>query len=80
YDKAIAAFKRGADLSDTFPANHIYLCTTYALLGKEEEMNASRTAYFSILGGNRSLLPVYSWTDEALAASYEHLIDIAGLR
>ena len=80
YDKAIAAFKRGADLSDTFPANHIYLCTTYALLGKEEEMNASRTAYFSILGGNRSLLPVYSWTDEALAASYEHLIDMAGLR
>ena len=80
YDNAIAAFKRGTELSDTFPANHIYLCTTYALLGKEEEMCASRNAYFSILGGDRSLLPIYSWTDEALAASYEHLIDVAGLR
>lgn len=80
YDNAIAAFKRGTELSDTFPANHIYLCTTYALLGKDEEMCASRNAYFSILGGNKSLLPAYSWTDETLAASYEHLIDVAGLR
>ena len=80
YDKAIAAFKRGTELSDTFPSNYIYLCTTYALLGKQEEMRASSEAYFSILGGDRSLIPAYSWTDEVLAASYEHLIDIAGLR
>ena len=80
YEKAIKAFVRGTELSDTFPANHIYLCTTYALLGKEEEMNASRNAYFSILGGDKTRLPIYSWTDEVLAASYEHLIDVAGLR
>ena len=80
YDKAIEAFKRGTELSDTFPSNYIYLCTTYALLGKQEEMCANRKAYFSILGGDRSLLPAYSWTDEILAASYEHLIDVAGLR
>lgn len=79
YEKAIKAFRRGTELSDTFPANHIYLCTTYALLGKQKEMNASRDAYFSILGGDKTRLPIYSWTDEALAASYEHLIRLAGL-
>lgn len=80
YDKAIAAFKRGADISDTFPANHIYLCTTYALLGKEDEMRASREAFFSILGGDRSRIPEPSWTDEGLAAAYKHLLEIAGIR
>jgi len=38
YDKAIAAFERGCELSATFPPNHIDLCITYALLGREEEM------------------------------------------
>ena len=80
YEKAIEAFRRGTELSDTFPANHIYLCTTYALLGKEEEMCASRKAYFSILGGDKTKIPIFSWTDEVLAASYEHLIHVAGLR
>lgn len=79
YDKAIEAFKRGTQLNDTFPPNHIYLCMTYALLEREEEMSASRKAYFSILGGDKSILPAYSWTNEALAASFEHLIEVAGL-
>ena len=79
YDKAIEAFKRGTELSNNFPANHIYLCVTYALLGREKELFASREAYFSILGGDKTLLPAYSWTDDKLAATYEHLIEVAGL-
>ena len=80
YDRAIAAFKRGAALSGTFPPNHVYLCTTYALLGREDEMRASREAFFSILGGDKSRIPEPSWTDEGLAAAYEHLLQIAGIK
>ena len=79
YDKATEAFKRGAKLSNTFPANYIYLCVTYALLGREKELFASREAYFSILGGDKTLSPAYSWTDDKLAATYEHLIEVGGL-
>lgn len=80
YEKAIDAFKYGAELSNTFPPNHIYLCTTYALLGKEKEMRASRDAYFAILGGDKTILPPYSWNDDLLASSFEHLLQISGLK
>ena len=80
YDRAILAFKRGAALSGTFPPNHVYLCTTYALLGLEDEMRANREAFFSILGGDKSRIPEPSWTDDGLAAAYEHLLQIAGIR
>ena len=80
YDKAIDAFKKGTELSSTFPPNHIYLCTTYALLGKEKEMRDSRNKFFSILGGDKTCLPHYSWTDETLAASFEHLLKISEIR
>ncbi len=80
YDKAIAAFKRGCALNETFPPNYVYLCTTYALLGMEEEMRASREIFLSIMGGDKSRVLEPPWTNEELANTYEHLIQIAGLR
>ena len=80
YDKAIKAFLRGTELSDTFHANHVYLCITYALLGKQKELKASRNAYFSIFGGKRTRVLNNSWTDEVMAKTYEHLTHIAGLK
>jgi hypothetical protein len=44
--RAIAAYQRGRELSETFPPNHVYLCTTYALMGMEDEMRASREVLF----------------------------------
>lgn len=79
YDKAIAAFKRGTALNETYPPNHLYLCAIYALLGKGDEMRASREAYFSIMGGDKSRTPEPPWTDEGLAATYAHLFKIAGI-
>ena len=64
----------------TFSANHIYLCTTYALLGKKDEMRASREAFFSIQGRDRPIIVEPSWTDEALAVAHEHPQQIAGIK
>lgn len=80
YEKALAAYKRGCELSETFLPNHIYLCTTYALLGMEDEMRASREISLSIVGGDKSRLPTPPWLDEGLAVTYEHMLQIAGLR
>lgn len=79
YDKAITCFKRGCALSTTFPPNYVYLCTTYALLGMEEEMRSSRVAFLSIIGGNKAIIEP-PWTDEKLSEEYERLIQLAGLR
>ena len=79
YDKTINCFKRGCALSATFPPNYVYLCTTYAQLGMEEEMRTSRDAFLSIVGGNKAIIEP-PWTDEKLAEEYERLIQLAGLR
>lgn len=80
YDKAIAAYKRGCEFSETFSPNHVSLCKTYALLGMEDEMRASREAFFSIMGGDKSRMIELPWLAEELAAAHEHLIHVAGLR
>jgi len=80
YDHAIDAFKRGCELSETFPPNHVYLCTTYALLGMEKEMVHARETFLSIMGGDKSRMIEPPWTDDKLRATYEHLLKVAGLR
>src|SRR3990167_3575500 len=80
YNKAIAAYKRGCELSETFPPNHVYLCATYALLGMGDEMRSSRESAFSIMGGDKSRMIEPPWTDEELATTYEHVLQAAGLK
>jgi TolB-like protein len=80
YEKAIIAFKRGCAMSETFPPNYVYLCTTYAMLGMEVEMNASRETFLSIMGGDKSKMIEPPWTNKELAATYEHLLQVARLR
>ncbi len=79
YDKAIEIFKRGCALSATFPPNHVFLCTTLALMGKNEEMLTSREIFLSIMGGDLTKLPHLMWIDEELNAEYQKLIQITGL-
>lgn len=80
YDKAIAAYQRGCDLSATFIPNHVYLCTTYALLGMEQEMRAKRDEVLALMGGDKSRMIEPPWIDDRLSATYEHLLQLAGLR
>lgn len=80
YDKAIDAFKRGCEMSATFPPNFIYLCSVYAELGMQKEMIEAREAYFSILGGDKSKIIEPPWTDETLREEYEQTLIIANIR
>ncbi len=80
YEKAIAAFKRGRELSETFPPNHAYLCTTYALLGREDEMRETAQALLASMGGDKSKMITPPWLDADLATAYNHLLELAGLR
>jgi adenylate cyclase len=80
YDKAIAAFQHGCTLSETFIPNHAYLCVTYALLGMEERMCEKRNFVKMLTGGDSSRIIESPWIDEKLAALYQHLLHVAGLR
>lgn len=80
YERAILCFKRGCDLSSHFPPNFIYLCTTYALLGMEKDLQTSKELFLSMVGGDKTKVIEPPWTDEKLAADYERLIQLAGLR
>jgi len=80
YDKAIAAYRRGCELGANFIPNHVYLCTTYALLGMEQEMCAKRDDVLALMGGDKSKMIEPPWIDERLATTYEHLMQLAGLR
>lgn len=79
YEKAIEIFKRGCALSATFPPNHVFLCTTLALLGRNEEMLASREVFLSIMGGDLTKLPHLVWIDKTLEAEYQKLLQITEL-
>lgn len=80
YDKAIAAYRRGCELSESFIPNHVYLCTIYALLGMEAAMQEKREHVMALAGGDKSRMIEPPWADERLAALYEHLLQLAGLR
>lgn len=80
YNKAVSAYKRGVALSATFIPNYVLLCTAYAQLGMEDEMRISREAALSIMGGDKSRMIESLWTDEGLAAAYEHKLQVAGLK
>ena len=80
YDKAIAAYKRGRELNETFPPNHAYLAITYALLGREDEMRATSNRLMALMGGDKSKMLESPWLDEGLAATYKHLLELAGLK
>ena len=63
YERAIVCFKRGCELSSHFPPNFVYLCTTYALLGMEKELQSARDVFLSILGGDKSRAVSYTHLD-----------------
>ena len=79
YDKAIAAYRRGRDLNETFLPNHAFLATTYALLGREAEMHQTSKRLLVLMGGDKSKMLEPPWLDDGLAATYKHLCELAGL-
>ena len=78
YDNAIAACRRGIELTDVFIPNHYWLCMVYTLLARDEEARVERDAVFALSGGRRPILQSI-WLDEALLLRVEGLAQLAGL-
>ena len=78
YDKAIAAFGRGVELTEVFAPNHYFLCLTYTLLGREEEARLERDRLLALTGG-RTPVVQRIMIDEELRQRINDLEKLAGL-
>ena len=80
YEKAEAAYLNGCKLSATFIPNHIFLCTIYAHLGREDKMREKREDVMQLIGNDKSKIIEPPWTNKKMADFYEHLIALTGIR
>ena len=78
YDKAIAAFNQGIELTEVFAPNHWFLCLIYTLLGREEEARFERERLLALTGGRRPVVQRIM-IDEELRLRTEDLEKLAGL-
>ncbi|MEZ5447309.1 MAG: adenylate/guanylate cyclase domain-containing protein [Gammaproteobacteria bacterium] len=78
YGQAIAAFRRGTELSEVFVPNHFFLCIIYTLLNRDEEARAEREKILAITGGRTPVLQKI-WLDEDLRLQWTGLLQLAGL-
>jgi TolB-like protein len=78
YDLAIAACKRGIEVTDVFVPNHYWLCLIYTLLGRDEEARVEREKLMELSGGRKPLLQVI-WLDGDMRLRMQALTRLAGL-
>jgi TolB-like protein len=78
YDLAIAAGKRGIEVTDVFIPNHVLLCLIYTLLGRDEEARVEHDKLMQLTGGRKPVVQVI-WLDEDLRIRMHGLARLAGL-
>ncbi|MGH8744485.1 MAG: tetratricopeptide repeat protein [Burkholderiales bacterium] len=78
YDKAIAAFKRGIELTDAFIPNHFWLYLTYTLLDREEGARFEREKVLALSDSRRPVIQDM-WLDEDMRLRVHGLMHLAGL-
>lgn len=78
YDKALQAFERGAELTESFISNHVFLCVIYTLQHRDDEARVEREKALLLSGGRKPLTKTV-WLDEGLAQRFHHLNQLAGL-
>jgi TolB-like protein len=78
YDLAIAACKRGIEVTDVFIPNHFLVCLIYTLLGRDKEARAERDKLMLLTGGRTPVIQVI-WLDEDLRFRMDGLARLAGL-
>lgn len=78
YDKAIAAFRRSAELTDVFIPCHFQLCMIYTLLGRDEDARVERDKVLGLTGGRKPVIQAI-WLDEDLRLRMHGLAQLAGL-
>jgi hypothetical protein len=79
YDLAIAACRRGVEMTDGSIPNHYWLCLVYPLLGRdEEEARVEREKLMELTGGRKPVLQ-HIWLNEDLGFRMHGLARLAGL-
>jgi TolB-like protein len=78
YDLAIAACKRGIEVTDASVPNHYWLCLIYTLLGRDEEARVERDKLMELSGGRKPVMQVI-WLDGDLRLRMHALTELAGL-
>ena len=78
YEKALQAFKRGTELTESFIPNHSFLCIIYTLQHRKDEARVEREKAFSLTGGRKPLTQSI-WLDEGLAQRIHTFGQLAGL-
>jgi tetratricopeptide (TPR) repeat protein len=77
YDQAMAAFKRGIEVTDAFTLNHYWLCLVYTFLGRDEEARSEREKVLASSGFREAVLQNI-WLDEELNLRSRGLAERAG--
>jgi tetratricopeptide (TPR) repeat protein len=65
YELAIAACKRGVEVTDGSIPNHYWLCLIYTLLGREQEARVEREKLMELSGGRKPVIQ-HIWLNEDL--------------
>jgi adenylate cyclase len=78
YELAIAAYKRGIEVTDGSIPNHYWLCLIYTLLGRDEEARVERERLMELTGGRKPVLQ-HIWLNEDLGFRMHGLARLAGL-
>jgi adenylate cyclase len=78
YDLAIAACKRGIEVTDVSIPNHYWLCLVYTLLGRDEEARVEREKLMELTGGRKPVIQ-HIWLNEDLGFRMHGLARLAGL-
>jgi tetratricopeptide (TPR) repeat protein len=81
YEEALAAFKRGTELTPVFIPTQYWLCLSYSLLGRDQEARSVRDALLALASGRTPLIrsPGGFWFTEELRQRTAHLAELAGL-
>jgi adenylate cyclase len=78
YELAIAACKRGVEVTDGSIPNHYWLCLIYTLLGREQEARVEREKLMELSGGRKPVIQ-HIWLNEDLGFRMHGLARLAGL-
>jgi len=78
YDLAIAACKRGVEVTVGSIPNHYWLCLIYTLLGRDEDARVEREELMALSGGRKPVIQ-HIWLNEDLGFRMHGLARLAGL-
>lgn len=78
YEMAMAAFRRGTELTEAFLPNHVWLCVTYTLLEREDEARVERETVLRLAAGRRPVVQTL-WREPPLRVLMNGRMQRAGL-